>query len=65
MYIFDLINDVAIERGEVVKNWSKLSTDSIKKTSHRGKGGVKNLEKNDDVFYGWSFSRIIPCFKRK
>ena len=39
------INDVGNWEGEGVKNRSKLPTDSTKKTSDMGEGGVKNSEK--------------------
>ena len=32
------MNDVGNWRGEGVKNWSKLPTDSIKKTAYMGEG---------------------------
>ena len=39
------INDVGNWEGGWVKNRSKLPTDSTKKTSDMGEGGVKNSEK--------------------
>ena len=39
---------LAIGRG--VKNWSKLPTDSTKKTANMGEGGVKNPEKLPTLF---------------
>jgi len=33
-----------------VKNWSKLLTDSTKKTANMGEGGVKNPEKLSTLF---------------
>ena len=36
--------------GGGVKNWSKLPTDSTKKTANMGEGGVKNPEKLPTLF---------------
>ena len=44
------INDVGNWEGGGVKNWSKLPTDSTKKTADMGEGGVKNQEKMPTSF---------------
>ena len=53
----------AIERGVGVKNWSKLLTDSTKKTD-MGEGGVKNPEKMLTSFMDGPLQLITPLANR-
>ena len=53
------INNVGNWEGEGVKNWSKLPTDSAKKTVDMGEGGCQKSGKIADVVYGWSLRLIL------
>ena len=52
------INDVGNWDGGGVKNWSKLSADSIKKLPTWGRGCQKS-GKIADVVYGWSLTSAL------
>ena len=57
IYLFkgSSINDVGNRKGRGVKKWSKLPTNSTKKTTDMGEGGVKNPEKLPTSFMDGSY----------